>query len=747
MSEKTFNTRIQLKHDKEAKWLEAKTFVPKRGELIIYEVDTNHNAPRIKIGDGTTIVSNLPFASNKEEIMAALEALDISDPKASGTATDFIATIEQTDGLITATKKSIPTANGTTAGITVVHPAASCTTYTSDTGAVTPAAVKKAVETFGVLNTGDTMSGGITFSNPNATSQKDHPLLQWNAISANTPRIGYASDQSDGTFIIGSLKGTTYQSGLAIGGGSGNLLWKGVRVATTDDLPSNVSTSTAGLMTANDKKKLDGITDSADSVSFVQSATSGNKVGTITINDVDTVLYSPTQSSVSGNAGTATTLKTARAIDGVNFNGSTAITHYGTCSTAAATAAKTVSLTNFTLVTGARITVKFTVTNTAASPTLNVNSTGAKAIMYRGSAISKGYLAANRVYEFIYDGTDWELVGDINTDTNTKVTAVGNHYDPAADSSAALSADASGTTAATWGTTSLVTGVNLQRDAKGHVTGVTVDSIKMPANPNSDTDTKNTAGSTDTSSKIYLIGATSQAANPQTYSHGEVYVGTDHHLYSNSTQVVNLSDTQALTNKTYNGYTLAAACAKGVTTSVASGNTNLVTSGGVYTALGSYLPLKGGTMTGNITMGTNKISLGSKTILDGSAEQLTCSTACFVPNGWAFFDIKSKDQTLTRSSWQISNDNQLFFRSYRTTDTSNYEAYYLPAPTATGTSNVNYNILTSKGGATSGLLYSSSSVAITSTGFRNIKVITPGTTVTAGSTAITTGEIWLRYEE
>jgi len=37
-------------------------------------------------------------------------------------------------------------------------------------------------------------------------------------------------------------------------------------------------------------------------------------------------------------------------------------------------------------------------------------------------------------------------------------------------------------------------------------------------------DTKNTAGSTDTSSKIFLVGATSQAANPQTYSDNEVYV-------------------------------------------------------------------------------------------------------------------------------------------------------------------------------------------------------------------------------
>ena len=50
-------------------------------------------------------------------------------------------------------------------------------------------------------------------------------------------------------------------------------------------------------------------------------------------------------------------------------------------------------------------------------------------------------------------------------------------------------------------------------------------------------DTKNTAGSTDTSSKIFLIGATSQAANPQTYSHDTAYIGTDGCLYSNSTKV------------------------------------------------------------------------------------------------------------------------------------------------------------------------------------------------------------------
>lgn len=64
-------------------------------------------------------------------------------------------------------------------------------------------------------------------------------------------------------------------------------------------------------------------------------------------------------------------------------------------------------------------------------------------------------------------------------------------------------------------------------DALGHVTAATAVAkadITGLGIPGSDTDTKNTAGSTDTSSKIFLIGATSQATNPQTYSDNEVYV-------------------------------------------------------------------------------------------------------------------------------------------------------------------------------------------------------------------------------
>lgn len=70
-----------------------------------------------------------------------------------------------------------------------------------------------------------------------ASANSDGANLKWGTVNSKNPYIGYASDQVDGTFVVGSLLGTNYASGLAIGGGSGNLLWKGTKVATTSDIP------------------------------------------------------------------------------------------------------------------------------------------------------------------------------------------------------------------------------------------------------------------------------------------------------------------------------------------------------------------------------------------------------------------------------------------------------------------------------------------------------------------------------
>ena len=106
-------------------------------------------------------------------------------------------------------------------------------------------------------------------------------------------------------------------------------------------------------------------------------------------------------------------LKTPRSLDGVNFDGSAPVTRFAQCSTAAGTAAKTVTISNFTLVEGATIMVLFNNTNTASNPTLNVSNTGAHPIQWRKAGVSPSWLAANRLYALTYTGSAWQIQGDL----------------------------------------------------------------------------------------------------------------------------------------------------------------------------------------------------------------------------------------------------------------------------------------------------------------------------------------------
>lgn len=67
-----------------------------------------------------------------------------------------------------------------------------------------------------------------------------------------------------------------------------------VNVPWTDTTYNNATTGVSGLMSASDKSKLDGITSSADAVSFSRTLSSGTKIGTITINGANTDIYAPT---------------------------------------------------------------------------------------------------------------------------------------------------------------------------------------------------------------------------------------------------------------------------------------------------------------------------------------------------------------------------------------------------------------------------------------------------------------------
>lgn len=169
-------------------------------------------------------------------------------------------------------------------------------------------------------------------------------------------------------------------------------------------------------------------------------------------------------------------LKTHQTIEQDGITGAT-ITRFGICDTAASTATKTVSIDSgtFALVRGAKVTVKFTNKNTASSPSLNVNSTGAKRIQHNGALIAS---ASNKnllygTLDFVYDGSYWQLVGNyIDTDTAQNQNAfsyvkVGN---------TTINADT------TTDTFELVAGDNivLTPDANNDKVTIAVDDIEIP---------------------------------------------------------------------------------------------------------------------------------------------------------------------------------------------------------------------------------------------------------------------------
>lgn len=384
---------------------------------------------------------------------------------------------------------SVPTASDSVAGVTIVYPAASCTAFSSDSGAVTPLAVQKGAKMFAITRPSNTTTNAIVrysnttgdvanskiliedVTNTKDSSQKAQVISIPAAGGAKKMVYGYCTDQVDGTSFIGGLfdAGVTefpYASGLAIGGSSGNLLWKGAKVATVPDIPTKLSqftndagfksteatTSASGLMSATDKTKLNAtnmaygtcstaagtaakvVTISGNTnwalvagsfVTVVFSATNTAQNPTLNVNGTGAknIYYNGSQITTSslGMAGTASTPMTFM-YDGSKYiftgwgkDNNTTYTNvklghgYATCDTAASTVAKVATLSSYTLITGGIVAVKFT-NAVPASATLNINSKGAKAIYYKGKAIVDGVIGAGEVATFIYNGSQYHLL-------------------------------------------------------------------------------------------------------------------------------------------------------------------------------------------------------------------------------------------------------------------------------------------------------------------------------------------------
>lgn len=285
--------------------------------------------------------------------------------------------------------------------------------------------------------------GGVTL-NPNKaqiTATKFVGALQGNADTATDLASGSVLSVGKG----GTGKGSVTSNSYLKGNGTGALVER-----TYDEVRSDLGISAGAnkveASTTNGYIKIDGTdTKVYEHPDGSQTAAAAVKVGSNALGHV--VLG---DALVKGDVGlgnvdntadaskevlSATKLKTARNIDGVSFDGTAKIHHYGECSTAGGTAAKTVTLSDsmtFTLEAGASVFIKFTNSNSASNPTLAVNGTTAKSIYKYGSTVPGTSAAtswqAGSVVHLVYDGSAWQMVGWLNDNTTYSNASLGQGY-------------------------------------------------------------------------------------------------------------------------------------------------------------------------------------------------------------------------------------------------------------------------------------------------------------------------------
>lgn len=190
--------------------------------------------------------------------------------------------------------------------------------------------------------------------------------------------------------------------------------------------------------------------------------------------------------------------------------------------------------------------------------------------------------------------------------TDTKVTAVGNHYTPSATSADTKSATASSTAELAWGS-AVVTGVTLSGDAKGHITSVTLASgkLKTPV-----TGVTLASGTNNGTVKLTVNGTATDNIAVKGLS-GMAYQATS--SYSSATQVnTALSGKQdTLTfDGTYNASTNKAATVSTVTNAIGALDASLTGSAGAGKTLTAFSQTDGKVTAtfGNISITKSQVS-------------------------------------------------------------------------------------------------------------------------------------------
>ena len=477
------------------------------GDLIIALVDRN--------GSGNT---NSDWCVAQTNINGAITGVKSGDAYIQASQTGSVVTITHKDVAATNTTSSVSPAHGGkfTAVKAVTRDAKGHITGVDTETVTLPAEPNQnAFSNVAVGNTtiaADSKTDTLTFAagrnttlTPDANNDKITVSLadkcttitDWNLATANGWYLGRRADNSPSEVVewwygLVIAHSTTYVRQILYRFGTDNNVsgnnsdryerimqngvwgtWVNTSVRTavpknakfTDTTYSNATTTTSGLMSANDKLKLDytniayGTCSTAAATSakvitlsgntkwtlqkgsvVIVKFTNTNTASSVTLNVnntgakriwVDRAVYTGTSAQYCGYAnrnliyvydGTYWVWIFGGYDSNTTYSNATLGQGYGTCTTAEATTAKVVTLSSYNLVVGGIVAVKFTYA-VPANSTMNINSRGAKAIYYRGAAISAGIIKAGDIGVFIYNGTQYHL---LSVDRNDSSQTVGN---------------------------------------------------------------------------------------------------------------------------------------------------------------------------------------------------------------------------------------------------------------------------------------------------------------------------------
>lgn len=392
--------------------------------------------------------------NNAQFIKVGEKSLDLSEYVnelvTSGTG-DYVVSVTKSGQQLTIQKGSLPSASTSQKGIVQLAGSIGATVSSENNKAATEKAVRDAINALDsnatsadgtnvqvkvTVTDGKVTAVNVTTDN---TENKNNKVTTW---SSTTTDAHYPSEK----LVKTSLDGKADKAVPAAAGNFASLDANG-NLQDSGSKASDFATSAQGgkADSAIQGVKVNGTALTPDSNNVVDitavTGVKGNSESTYRTGQVNITKGNIGLGNVDNTADanknvlSATKLTAARDIDGVSFDGSKNIHRYGECSTAAGTAAKTVTLSDsmsFTLAAGASVFVKFANANSVASPTLAVNGTTAKAIMRYGttapSTSAKTSWQAGSVVHLVYDGTYWQMVNWLNDDTTYSNASLGQGY-------------------------------------------------------------------------------------------------------------------------------------------------------------------------------------------------------------------------------------------------------------------------------------------------------------------------------